>query len=71
METDDGWSVARSNIDRRVWVPVPVGFGDIAHMLNAGPLRKVKEYVEEHEPDRELCEWRKVDEDHWWFGWRE
>ena len=67
---EDGWAVTRSHIDRRVWVPLPVGFGEVAHALNAGSLRAVKRYVESQEMlDLEHMAWRKLDDDRWFLGW--
>jgi hypothetical protein len=40
-------------------------------MVNAGPLRKVKTYVEEAEHDSDSFEWRRLGADQWLFTWRE
>ena len=67
----DGWIVTRSELDSRVWVPYPSGHGDVWHMVNAGPLRKVKTYVEEAEHDSDSFEWRRLGVDQWLFTWGE
>lgn len=68
---EEGWVVTRSDLDPRVWVPVPSGFGEAGLMLNAGSLTKVKAWVERYPYNEPDFAWRKIDADRWFYGWPE
>lgn len=62
---EDAWYVARSRLDRRVWVAMPVGFGDQSAWLCPGTLRAVKRYVAHGDDVR----WERVSADLWKAVW--
>lgn len=42
MDGDDVfWTIVRSGLSDKVWVPCPTGWGEQEHLTNAGGLRAV------------------------------
>ena len=71
MGTDDGnvWTISRSLLDPRVWVPFNHE-GDATCFLQASTsLRRLKVWIAEHEDMTDL-EWTKQDADNWTLDYR-
>ena len=59
--------VRRSDLDRRVWYPMPLAFGDQSDWTCPGGMAAVKAHVEATYGGGEPVQWHRHDADTWWM----